>query len=79
MTTFTTQDREDAERKPMNANEIADALDKASEYLRMIGDADFKKAATMLRQQQAEIEELFQFIVERGETSQLIMWKAQEK
>jgi DNA-binding ferritin-like protein len=42
----------------MNANELANALDKAAEYLRMIGDADFKQAATMLRQQQAEIEAL---------------------
>ena len=42
----------------MNANELADALDKVSEYLRMIGDADFRQAATMLRQQQAEIERL---------------------
>jgi hypothetical protein len=39
----------------MNANELADALDKAAEYLGMIGDADFRQAATMLRQQQAEI------------------------
>jgi DNA-binding ferritin-like protein len=44
----------------MNANELADALDKAAEYLTMIGDADFKQAATMLRQQQAEIEALKQ-------------------
>ena len=46
----------------MNANELANALDKAAEYLRMIGDADFKQAATMLRQQQAEIEALKQII-----------------
>lgn len=42
----------------MNANELADALDKAAEYLTMIGDADFKQAATMLRQQQAELDVL---------------------
>ena len=41
----------------MNANELADALDKAAEYLRMIGDADFKQAATMLRQQQVAIKQ----------------------
>jgi DNA-binding ferritin-like protein len=41
----------------MNANELADALDKAAEYLRMIGDADFRQAATMLRQQQAKIKQ----------------------
>jgi hypothetical protein len=40
----------------MNANELADALDKAAEYLVMIGDADFRQAATMLRQQQAKLE-----------------------
>ena len=38
-----------------------------------------KEAATMLRQQQAEIEALNRFIAERGETGQLIIWKAQEK
>jgi len=31
------------------------------------------------RQQQAEIEALLQFITERGETGQLIIWKAQKK
>ena len=36
-------------------------------------------ATVMLRQQQAEIESLLQFIAERGETGQLIIWKAQEK
>ena len=43
----------------MNANELADALDWVCEnHLTGIGDADFKATATMLRQQQAEIEEL---------------------
>ena len=43
----------------MNAHELADALDWVSEnHLVGIGDADFKATATMLRQQQAEIEEL---------------------
>jgi len=32
-----------------------------------------------VRQQQAEIEALLLFITERGETGQLIIWKAQEK
>ena len=85
----------------MNANELADALDWVCEnHLVGIGDADFKATATMLRQQQAEIEELgseldravelytdkaienealHRFIDERGETGQLIIWKAQEK
>ena len=59
----------------MNANELA-------VYLEDITDSEespYRQAATMLRQQQAEIEELLQFIVERGETGQLIIWKAQEK
>jgi len=42
----------------MNANELADALEKMSEYLGIIGDADLREAATMLRKQQAEIEHL---------------------
>ena len=43
----------------MNANELADALDWVSEnHLVGIGDADFKATATMLRQQQAEINTL---------------------
>ena len=85
----------------MNALELADALDWVCEnHLVGIGDADFKATATMLRQQQAEIEELgseldravelytdkaienealHSFIDERGETGQLIIWKAQEK
>ena len=41
------------------ANELADALDWVSEnHLVGIGDADFKATATMLRQQQAEINTL---------------------
>ena len=40
----------------MNANELADALDWVCEnHLIGIGNADFKATATMLRQQQAEI------------------------
>ena len=43
----------------MNANELADALDWVCEnHLIGIGNADFKATATMLRQQQAEIEAL---------------------
>ena len=41
------------------ANELADKLDWVCEnHLIGIGDADFKATATMLRQQQAEIERL---------------------
>ena len=42
----------------MNAYELADNLDKASEYLTMIGNADFKQCANMLRQQADRIAEL---------------------
>ena len=90
----------------MNANELADALDDVvANYIQMIADVDFSDVATMLRQQQAEIntlrnhgyktqyellrieflqqqaeiESLLKFIGERGETGQLIIWKAQEK
>ena len=43
----------------MNALELADALDWVCEnHLVGIGNADFKATATMLRQQQAEIEAL---------------------
>ena len=41
------------------ANDLADALDWVCEnHLIRIGNADFKATATMLRQQQAEIEAL---------------------
>ena len=47
----------------MNANELADALDDVvANYIQMIADVDFSEAATMLRQQQAEIEALKQII-----------------
>jgi putative protein kinase ArgK-like GTPase of G3E family len=68
----------------MNANELADKL----EYLYQQDDADgiqmpvFLYSATMLRTipaLQAEIESLLKFINERGETGQLIIWKAQQK
>ena len=106
----------------MNANELADALDDVvANYIQMIADVDFSDVATMLRQQQAEIEDLknanrfiqnfaeeqhqravaleseldrvvelytdkaienealHRFIDERGETGQLIIWKAQNE
>ena len=63
MTTFTTQDREDAERKPMSANELADKLEKP-----MLDNPEcpnfsrtrtfMEQVVAMLRQQQAEIEAL---------------------
>ena len=60
----------------MNANELADELEAC------FTKADWKyvdETANMLRQQQAEIEELLQFIAERGETGQLIIWKTKQK
>jgi hypothetical protein len=60
----------------MNANELADDL------WACFTKSDWEyvdEAVTMLRQQQAEIEALLKFIDERGETRQLIIWKAQEK
>ena len=43
----------------MNANELADALDDVvANYIQMIADVDFSDVATMLRQQQDEIEAL---------------------
>ena len=63
----------------MNANELADYLDNNVEAMLMSEQLHIDQAATMLRQQQAEIESLLNFIKERGETGQLIIWKAQEK
>ena len=72
----------------MNANELADKLEECAKinffidctYEQYDDDKDIKlEAATMLRQQQSEIEALLKFIDERGETGQLIIWKAQKK
>jgi len=60
----------------MNANELADLMIQFDSG-RIYEHAE--EIATMLRQQQAEIESLLKFIGERGETGQLIIWKAQEK
>ena len=68
----------------MNANELADALDWVCEnHLIGIGNADFKATATMLRQQQEEIEVLTKFLNETCQIGKFIVWnstdKAQEK
>jgi len=61
----------------VNALELADALDWVCEnHLVGIGDADFKATATMLRQQQSEIEALK---VKAHEWYLIAMEKAQEK
>ena len=59
----------------MNAQELANYLFDITD----MENSPYHKAATMLVQQQAEIESLLKFIGERGETGQLIIWKAQEK
>ena len=76
----------------MTANELADEL--AFKHIAGDDSGAFSsKIITMLRQQQAELdravelytdkaienEALHRFIDERGETGQLIIWKAQEK
>lgn len=70
----------------MNANELADELEVATNKLigkeyeiggRAINFYTF--ATTMLRQQQAEINALLKFIEERGEMGQLIIWKEKQK
>ena len=56
----------------MNANELADLIG-------LCGDGGYNQdAATMLRQQQAEIEALNRFIEERGEIGQFIIWKTKQ-
>ena len=71
----------------MNANELADALDDVvANYIQMIADVDFSDVATMLRQQQAEINTLrnhgyktqyellrIEFLQQQAEIERLIM------
>jgi hypothetical protein len=59
----------------MNANELANLLEVDSWYKLVTRE----EIATVLRNQQAEIEALHCFINERGETGQLIIWKAKQK
>ena len=46
----------------MNAFQLADALDKTAEYLGIVGDADLTDAATMLRNQQVELDRNCKYI-----------------
>ena len=65
----------------MNANKLAAELEGFG-YLHSDDDlhfCPFQAQVDLLRHQQAEIEVLLKFIDERGETGQLIIWKAQEK
>jgi hypothetical protein len=59
----------------MNANELADELIKINEYYNL-EEEEMEQAATMLRQQQAEIEELIKHLEFAGIT---VERKAQEK
>jgi ketopantoate reductase len=63
----------------MNANDIAEELESIHWLQDGAKSKPFQMYADFIRQQQAEIEELLQFIVERGETGQLIIWKAQNE
>ena len=63
----------------MNAKQIADELENIY-WIQGDGKGKpFQQYADFIRQQQTEIEALNRFIAERGETGQLIIWKAQEK
>ena len=66
----------------MNANELADYLDNNVEAMIMSEKTHIDQAATMLRQQQAEIEELKTCLIveqEHNERIEAILRKAQEK
>ena len=57
----------------MNANDLADRLEE------FYKGTHIQKAADELRRLQAENDALLRFIDERGETGQLIIWKAKDK
>jgi hypothetical protein len=57
----------------VNANDLADRLEQ------FYTGTHIQKAAEELRRLQAENDVLLRFIDDRGETGQLIIWKAQEK
>ena len=66
----------------MDANELADYLDNNVEAMIMSEQTHIDQAATMLRQQQAEIEELKTCLIveqEHNERIEAILRKAQEK
>jgi hypothetical protein len=85
MTTFTTEDRINASPPhivdsgasvmEMNANELADYITQNS----YIGTVTMEEVATMLRQQQAEIEVLKVALQIMGIDADSILRKAQEK
>jgi hypothetical protein len=57
----------------VNANDLADRLEE------FYKGTHIQKAADELRRLQAENDALLRFIDERGETGQLIIWKAKDK
>ena len=57
----------------MNANDLADRLEE------FYKGTHIQKAADELRRLQAENDALLRFIDQRGETGQLIIWKAKDK
>jgi hypothetical protein len=63
----------------MNAEYIAKSLEAITVTQGGETSKPLQEFADFIRQQQAEIEALHRFIDERGETGQLIIWKAQEK
>ena len=51
----------------MNATELADALDDVvANYIQMIADVDFSDVATMLRQQQAELDRAVELYTDKA-------------
>lgn len=65
MTTFTTQDRENAERRPVGAKELADELEKSSS-LWFTDDMVAKWVIESLRNQAAYINRLHQLLNKNG-------------
>ena len=62
----------------MNAKEFAHELEKAASFIRQ-QQAELDRAVELYTDKAIENEALNRFIAERGETGQLIIWKAQEK
>ena len=85
MSTWTTEDRKEAEKVKMKNFDIelfVKDLDKLFNDMQdkaIVGSENVATASWVIKQQQAEIEALHRFIDERGETGQLIIWKAQNE
>ena len=85
MSTWTTEDRKEAEKVKMKNFDIelfVKDLDKLFNDMQdkaIVGSENVATASWVIKQQHAEIEALPRFIDERGETGQLIIWKAQNE